>query len=83
MIKIENFYKLFGKNEVLKGIIIMIEKGEVVVIIGFFGLGKLMFLCCMNMLEVLMDGYIWIGMEEVMNLKMNVMYVCENVGMVF
>ena len=40
MIKLENVHKSFGKNEVLKGINLHIEQGQVVVIIGPSGSGK-------------------------------------------
>lgn len=83
MIKIENLHKSFGKNEVLKGITTTIEKGEVVAIIGPSGSGKSTFLRCMNVLEAPTNGHIWIGTEEVTNLKTNIMHVRENVGMVF
>lgn len=51
MIKIENIHKKFGENEVLKGIDLSIEKGEVVAILGPSGSGKTTFLRCLNMLE--------------------------------
>ena len=40
MIKLENVHKSFGKNEVLKGIDLHIEKGQVVVIIGPSEIGR-------------------------------------------
>ena len=51
MIKLENVHKSFGKNEVLKGIDLHIEKGQVVVIIGPSGSGKSTVLRTMNYLE--------------------------------
>ena len=62
MIKLENVHKSFGKNEVLKGIDLHIEKGQVVVIIGPSGSGKSTVLRTMNYLEeptsgkVIVDG---------------------------
>lgn len=61
VINVENLYKLFGKNEVLKGILIMIKEKEVVVVIGFSGSGKFIFLCCMNLFEELMSGVVLIN----------------------
>ncbi len=43
MINIKNLQKTFGKNEVLKGIDLEIEAGEVVVIIGLLAVVKVLF----------------------------------------
>ena len=51
LIKIEGLHKSFGKNEVLKGIDLEINRGEVVVIIGPSGSGKSTLLRSMNLLE--------------------------------
>ncbi len=50
-LKIENLYKNFGKTEVLKGIDLTLNKGEVVSIIGSSGSGKTTLLRCINFLE--------------------------------
>lgn len=83
MIKIEKLLKLFGKYEVLKNILIIIVEGEVVVVIGFLGLGKLMFFCCLNLLEKFNGGIIIIKDKEIMKVKINILKVWENIGMVF
>lgn len=51
MIDIKQVYKAFGKNQILKGIDLTVEKGEVVVILGPSGSGKSTFLRCLNFLE--------------------------------
>ncbi len=51
IISIKNLHKYFGENEVLKGIDLEIQQGEVVVIIGPSGSGKSTFLRTMNLLE--------------------------------
>lgn len=56
MIDIKNLTKSFGQNEVLKGIDLSIERGEVVAIIGPSGSGKSTFLRCMNLLETPTSG---------------------------
>lgn len=64
MIEINNLYKRFGENEVLKGIHFTVEAGEKVVIIGPSGSGKTTLLRCMNLLEMPTEGSIQIGTQE-------------------
>lgn len=58
IISIKGLHKYFGDNEVLKGIDLDIQQGEVVVIIGPSGSGKSTFLRTMNLLEVPTKGNI-------------------------
>lgn len=58
MIKIRNIHKTFGENEVLKGIDLDIQRGQVVVILGPSGSGKTTFLRCLNALEMPEQGTI-------------------------
>ncbi|TVX96445.1 amino acid ABC transporter ATP-binding protein [Cohnella terricola] len=51
MIKLRGIAKSFGKQEVLKGIDLTVEKGEVVAILGPSGSGKTTLLRCINYLE--------------------------------
>ncbi|KGF47510.1 glutamine ABC transporter ATP-binding protein [Veillonella montpellierensis DNF00314] len=82
MIKLQNIHKNFGKNEVLKGINLHVEKGEVVVIIGPSGSGKSTVLRCMNYLEVPTSGDVLVdGLN--LNDKNNLNRVRTEVGMVF
>ena len=60
MIKIKNLHKNFGNLEVLKGIDYEIEEKEVVCVIGPSGSGKSTFLRCINLLEEVSDGDIFI-----------------------
>ena len=57
MIELKDVRKSFGKNEVLKGINLQIDKGEVVVIIGPSGSGKSTVLRTMNYLEEPTSGH--------------------------
>lgn len=82
MIKLENVHKSFGKNEVLKGIDLHIEKGQVVVIIGPSGSGKSTVLRTMNYLEEPKSGKVIVdGMDLSDKSKLN--EVRAEVGMVF
>ncbi len=51
IISVKNLYKKFGDLEVLKGVDVDIQKGDVVAIIGPSGCGKSTFLRCLNLLE--------------------------------
>ena len=82
MIKLENVHKSFGKNEVLKGIDLHIEKGQVVVIIGPSGSGKSTVLRTINYLEEPTSGKVIVdGMDLSDKSKLN--EVRTEVGMVF
>ena len=58
ILNVENIRKRFGSNEVLKGISITLEKGEVLAIIGSSGSGKTTLLRCLNFLETPDEGRI-------------------------
>lgn len=60
MIDAKNVYKYFGKNKVLKGVSLSIEKGERVAIIGPSGSGKSTLLRCLNLLEEVTYGEVWL-----------------------
>ena len=64
----KNIKKNFGKLEVLKGVDLNIEKGEVIAVIGPSGSGKSTFLRCLNKLEKVQDGTIVFDGET----------ICEN-----
>jgi polar amino acid transport system ATP-binding protein len=93
MIKADKIYKRFHKLEVLKGISLEIQKGEVVAIIGPSGSGKSTFLRCLSRLETVDKGTIAIEGETLVAMgdDGNSHYVSENearricrkMGMVF
>ena len=55
-----NVHKSFYGNEVLKGIDVDVAKGEVVCLLGPSGSGKTTFLRCINQLETIQGGRIWV-----------------------
>lgn len=61
MIEVVGLCKFFGNLDVFKDINIVVCKGEVVGLIGLFGLGKFILLCSLNLLLVLDVGVVWIG----------------------
>lgn len=83
MIKIENLHKHFGKLEVLKGIDYEIHEKQVVCVIGPSGSGKSTFLRCINMLEEVTDGAIYIEDVKINDQKTNINAIRAEVGMVF
>src|SRR5690606_36404500 len=58
MLQIKNIHKSFGKNQILKGVDVQIQKGDVTVILGPSGSGKTTFLRCINFLERADEGEI-------------------------
>lgn len=82
MIELKDVRKSFGKNEVLKGINLRIEKGEVVVIIGPSGSGKSTVLRTMNYLEEPTSGHVIVDNMDLSD-KNKLNEVRTEVGMVF
>ena len=61
MLKITQLCKKYGDLEVLKGIDLTAEQGQVVAILGSSGSGKTTMLRCLNFLEIPEEGYIKVG----------------------
>ncbi|SKA73822.1 amino acid ABC transporter ATP-binding protein, PAAT family (TC 3.A.1.3.-) [Paucidesulfovibrio gracilis DSM 16080] len=83
MIKIQDLHKSFGDLEVLKGIDLTVNKGEVVCIIGPSGSGKSTVLRCINKLEEPTSGTVVVDGHDIMAPKTNINYVRTEAGMVF
>jgi ABC-type polar amino acid transport system ATPase subunit len=64
LLQIQNLHKSFKDLEVLKGVDLVVERGEVVVIIGRSGSGKSTLLRCINMIELPERGYMEFSDEE-------------------
>ncbi len=83
MIKIVNLHKKFGHLEVLKGINLEVNMGEVMVIVGPSGSGKSTLLRCINLLEEPTSGQIFFDGVDVTARKINKNKVRQRLGMVF
>jgi polar amino acid transport system ATP-binding protein len=93
MVRVENVCKSFGNLQVLKNINLEVNKGEVVCIIGPSGSGKSTLLRCLNHLERITSGRIYIG-DDIIDervagknqLKVSqkkISELCTELGMVF
>lgn len=83
MIKVKNLKKHFGDLEVLRGIDEHISQGEVVVVIGPSGSGKSTFLRCLNLLETVTEGEVYVDDECINDSKVDVNKIRQKMGMVF
>ena len=93
MIHAHDVHKRFGALEVLKGVSLDIDKGEVVAVIGPSGSGKSTFLRCLNHLETINRGRIVIEGETLVSSDAHgichyvpepeIRRVCGKMGMVF
>lgn len=73
-LEIKNFTKKYGETEVLKGINLNIEKGEVVSVIGSSGSGKTTLLRCINFLEFPDAGKMVLNGTTLLNCGENIKY---------
>ena len=93
MIKVEKINKFFGELHVLKDIDFHVDQGEVVCVVGPSGSGKSTLLRCLNHLERITDGKVYID-DELVDYRKNdidamdiehekVVEMCQELGMVF
>lgn len=88
MLKINNVKKKFGSTEVLKGVNLEIEQGEILVVVGNSGGGKTTLLRCVNALEQCDDGDIEINGKILCKDgkyvdKKNLKEIRKDIGLVF
>jgi polar amino acid transport system ATP-binding protein len=82
-LRIEGVHKSFGKLEVLRGIDLVRAEHEVVCLIGASGSGKSTLLRCVNLLEPIAAGRIFLGGEEITARGVDVDIVRRGIGIVF
>lgn len=83
LIEFQGFNKFFGEQQVLKGIDLSVQSGEVVVILGPSGCGKSTLLRCLNGLEVAHSGSLRFAGKELLEKNTDWRQVRQDVGMVF
>jgi polar amino acid transport system ATP-binding protein len=83
MVELEGVRKSFGDNLVLDGIDLQVALGEVLVIIGPSGSGKSTLLRCVNLLEPIQEGRIFLEGDEITRRGADVSAVRQHIGIVF
>ncbi|SDB42944.1 amino acid ABC transporter ATP-binding protein [Butyrivibrio sp. INlla16] len=86
MLKLENVHKAFGKNQILKGVDIEVNKGDVIVILGPSGSGKTTLLRSINFLEKADKGKLTLDnktMDMHHSSRKDISYVRKNTAFVF
>lgn len=83
LLKIENLHKNYGERGVLKGINLLLHKGEVLVILGPSGCGKSTLLRCVNRLERNDGGDIIFQGRSIYDKEIKIREVRQKIGMVF
>lgn len=93
MIEVKNLHKSFGNLEVIKGVDLQINQGDVISIIGPSGSGKTTLLRCMNFLEkadcgqMTFDGQVFdmshMSYRDVLNLRKKTAFVFQNYNLFF
>ncbi|MFI5255194.1 MAG: ATP-binding cassette domain-containing protein, partial [Candidatus Limnocylindrales bacterium] len=80
---VEGLHKAFGRLEVLKGIDLEVAEHEVVCLIGSSGSGKSTLLRCINLLEPIQAGRIFVHGAEITAPGVDVDRIRQGIGIVF
>ena len=83
ILRVKDIYKSFDGTGVLRGVSLDIKEGEVVVIVGPSGCGKSTLLRCINGLEAIDAGEIWLRDEKISGRTKELHLVRQKIGMVF
>jgi len=83
IVKVQDLHKRYGQEEVLKGISLEVEEGEVVILVGPSGTGKSTLLRCINQLTKPDAGQVWVNGIELTDPKTDIDKARQHIGMVF
>lgn len=83
LLQIKHLNKSFGSTQVLKDVSLNVSKGDVVVILGPSGCGKSTLLRCINGLEAVDSGEIYLNGSQIVDKKTDWQKLRQQVGMVF
>src|SRR3954451_22844071 len=83
VVRLEGVTKSFGDNVVLRGIDLAVAAGEALVIIGASGSGKSTLLRCVNLLEPVDSGRVFLEGEEITRRGADVAALRQRIGIVF
>jgi ABC-type polar amino acid transport system ATPase subunit len=83
MVRLESVRKSFGDLVVLDGIDLTVDHGEVLVVVGPSGSGKSTLLRCVNLLEPIDSGRIYLEGDEITAKRVDVSGVRQRIGIVF
>lgn len=83
VLEVKNIQKSYDRQPVLKDISFSMEKGEVLVVLGPSGCGKSTMLRCLNGLEPIQNGDVYLNGENVSGNRKNLPAVRQKIGMVF
>ena len=83
MVRLEAIRKSFGTNLVLDGVDLSVNRGDVMVVIGPSGSGKSTLLRCVNLLEPVDSGRVFLEGEEITRKGTNVSAIRQRIGIVF
>ncbi|MGI5168014.1 amino acid ABC transporter ATP-binding protein [Spirillospora sp. CA-253888] len=83
LLRIEGVWKNYHGHHVLRGVDLEVAPHEVVCLIGASGSGKSTLLRCVNLLETVDDGAIWLGGDEITDVGTDADEVRKRIGMVF
>jgi len=83
ILNVKGLHKSFEDKDVLKGIDLELYRGQIVALIGSSGSGKSTLLRCVNLLEEISDGQIFLNDEDISEPTINQDEVRRQIGLVF